>query len=116
MRAKKNIMFLYTATENMTRQLLKLWDESFKEMLDEMCDDKEAFERWENGRSICDDCRHMHYSFVRVGDASYGNDVEDCECDIPSEDWTEEDNEMLNKNRCRHYEKHEEEDMIEGGE
>lgn len=54
-------------------------------------------------KSICDDCRHAHCSWVRVGDAAYGNCVEDFECDI--EDWTEEDDIAMNENRCRHYEK-----------
>ena len=61
----------------------------------------------ESKKSICDDCRHMHCGHAHVGDTAYGNCVDDYECDI--EDWTEEDNILLDQNKCRHYERMEEE-------
>jgi len=43
--AKKDIMFLYTATENQSRLLIGYWDKEFKELLDEM-PDKDEWNEW----------------------------------------------------------------------
>lgn len=57
-------------------------------------------------RCICDDCKHAHSYSVKIGDCAYGNYADEFECDI--EDWTEEDNILIDQNRCRHYEQMEE--------
>ena len=39
--AKKDIMFLFTETENMARLLIGYWDKEFGDLLDALCEEEE---------------------------------------------------------------------------
>lgn len=47
--AKRDIMFLFTETENMARLLIGYWDKEFKELLDEL-PDKDEWDEWKEGK------------------------------------------------------------------
>lgn len=47
--AKRDIMYLYTETENMARLLIGYWDKEFKELLDEL-PDKDEWDEWKGRR------------------------------------------------------------------
>ena len=47
----------------------------------------------------CDSCRHASSRFVKVGDAAYGNDVEDWSCAMEDR-MNDEDVELNNQGRC----------------
>ena len=47
--AKRDIMYLYTETENMARLLIGYWDKEFKALLDEL-PDKDEWDDWKEGK------------------------------------------------------------------
>lgn len=60
----------------------------------------------------CSTCDHSRYSFVKVGDADYGNDMEDWDCDMMDR-MTDEDVKASNEGHCPFWTKFDDSEMTE---